>query len=180
MQIFLHVGQPWHCLVWIFPVFESIKNCLPREHLRDIDWSHSILPIKRPAVLISCTSLLFPLYSGIKASSSTIQFLPLPNRRENIGSLPKKALSNSVPELSATQILLDMSSFLFQMRVEKNFLGKRIPKWTHTALVTAAWTPPEAARAAHCWRQGVATAFIGEIILYEVFITFRAANGKGI
>lgn len=50
---------------------------------------------------------------------------PPKQRRENIGSLSKKALSNSVPELSVTQILLDMNSFLLQMWAEKNFLGKK-------------------------------------------------------
>lgn len=101
----------------------------------------------------------------------------LKQRRENIGSLSKRALSNSVPELSATQHFWTWS-YLISISNEswENFLGKKTPKWTHTALGTAV---PEAASAGRCWRQSVATAFIGDLILYEVFIDFTAAKRKG-
>lgn len=101
----------------------------------------------------------------------------LKQRRENIGSLSKRALSNSVPELSATQRFWTWS-YLISISNEswENFLGKKTPKWTHTALGTAV---PEAASAGRCWRQSVATAFIGDLILYEVFIDFTAAKRKG-
>ena len=66
MPLFLHIGQPWHCLVWfIFPVFESTKNCLSEEYLHDTDWSHSFTPLERLAVLISRTRSAFsPLFSN--------------------------------------------------------------------------------------------------------------------
>lgn len=58
----------------------------------------------------------------------------LKQRRENIGSLSKRALSNSVPELSATQHFWTWSSFLSQMRAEKTFLGKKNHPNEHTRL----------------------------------------------
>lgn len=100
----------------------------------------------------------------------------LKQRRENIGSLSKRALSNSVPELSATQHCWTWAHFYLKWELRKLSWEKKPPKWTHTALGTAV---PEAASAGRCWRQSVATAFIGDLILYEVFINFTAAKRKG-
>lgn len=69
----------------------------------------------------------------------------LKQRRENIGSLSKRALSNSVPELSATQHFWTWSSFLSQMRAEKTFLGKKTTQMnTHGFGNSSSWS-------SQCW-----------------------------
>lgn len=147
MPLFLHIGQPWHCLVWfIFPVFESTKFFVRR--IFAWYWLKPFIHTfrKTGSAYFAHEVCFFPFIQQLSLLPAHDTILTsLKQRRENIGSLSKRALSNSVPELSATQHFWTWSSFLSQMRAEKTFLGKKTTQMnTHGFGNSSSWS-------SQCW-----------------------------